>query len=343
VRSCRATGGQPRPGCWSHESLRDVSARRAAELLQEIRVGAEEVAGASFVRGSIAIGHRLVQLANTHETRREWRASYFCMAARAVAGKGGRRASVEIHEYGRNLDHLAPARLGSLVASQSDSALRGTPLVSGRYPVLLAPRVAARLLAGWAAVWCANPARATMPVGPAVTLVDDPLLDREIGSRPFDDEGVVCRRKVLIDRGTAVETLGDWRSAGQAGLGAAAAGNAVRGSYTQLPSPAPSVLALSPDQDRSGQLKDGIEDGLAVHRIHHGRGGVDVGRGIYQLPVSGRRIRRGELAEEVSGMVLAGSLSQFLSSVEAVGGELRCFGPIGCPSLRLAQAQLIRN
>ena len=61
-----------------------------------------------------------------------------------------------------------------------------------------------------------------------VTLVDDPLIPRGPGSRPFDGEGLLSRKNVVVDAGVLKTFLLDSYSGRK--LGKASTGNASRGS-----------------------------------------------------------------------------------------------------------------
>src|SRR5205814_7903514 len=52
---------------------------------------------------------------------------------------------------------------------------------------------------------------------PLVTIVDDPLVPRAPGSRPFDGEGLAARKNVVVDGGRLVTYLLDTYSARKLG------------------------------------------------------------------------------------------------------------------------------
>src|SRR4051812_50045454 len=52
---------------------------------------------------------------------------------------------------------------------------------------------------------------------PLVTVVDDPLIPRAPGSRPFDGDGLATRRNVVVERGVLCPVLCDVYSARKLG------------------------------------------------------------------------------------------------------------------------------
>ena len=71
---------------------------------------------------------------------------------------------------------------------------------------------------------------------PLLSIVDDGIRRRGLGSRPFDGEGVQSRRTVVIDRACWPRFLHDAESARRRAV--ASTGNALR-SYDSIPSVGP--------------------------------------------------------------------------------------------------------
>ena len=61
---------------------------------------------------------------------------------------------------------------------------------------------------------------------PCVTLMDDPLLPGGFSSYPFDDEGVACRTKAVVEAGVLKTLLHNRKTAKKQGI--ASTGNAAR-------------------------------------------------------------------------------------------------------------------
>ena len=123
----------------------------------------------------------------------------------------------------------------------------------------------------------------------AMNLIDDPGRGRGLGSRPFDAEGLPCKRRALVEGGVLRSWLLDLRSARQLGL--EPTGHASR-SAGSAPGPASSNLYLEPGRLSPEALIGEIENGLFVTALMgHG---VDLVAGRYSQGAAGFAIRGGE-------------------------------------------------
>ena len=162
-----------------------------------------------------------------------------------------------------------------------------------------------------------------------MALIDDPGRPRGLGSRPFDAEGLACRRRALVEDGVLRSWLLDLRSARQLGL--PPTGNAAR-SAGSLPGPTSSNLYLEPGRRSPEELVGEIESGLFVTALMgHG---VDLVAGRYSQGAAGFAIRGGKLAEPVNEITIAGDLRDMLLGIDAAD-DLVFRGSTNAPTLRI--------
>ena len=138
----------------------------------------------------------------------------------------------------RYLDDLDPAvEIGRKAGERAVARLNPKRPKPGKYPVLFDPRVSASLLSHFAgAITGSSIARKTSFLqdklgqrvfGAGVTIIDDPLRQRGLRSRPFDGEGVSVSKRELIADGLLTGWIAESASARQ--LGIAPTGHAARG------------------------------------------------------------------------------------------------------------------
>jgi PmbA protein len=148
---------------------------------------------------------------------------------------------------------------------------------------------------------------------PGITIIDNPLLPRRPGSRPFDGEGLVSSALDIVSDGVLQEWLLDLRSARQLGL--ASNGRAARG-LASPPSPTTTNLILTPGTISPRDLLKSINHGLYVTEMLGM--GVNQVTGEYSRGAAGFWIENGELAYPVSEITVAGNLrDMFLSLTPA--------------------------
>ncbi len=250
------------------------------------------------------------------------------VSAVALAGAGTameRDFSTATHRS----DLLDPAGLGHAAGERAVARLNSTRPRTARLPVVLDPRVASSLLGHLAgAINGAAIARGTSflrdRIGQAVfasgiQVIDDPRRPRGLRSRPFDAEGVPTAARPIIRDGVLTTWLLDSRSARQLGL--ASTGHAARGTTGQ-PSPSPTNLYMAAGPLSPAELMADITEGLYVSELMGP--GANLITGDYSRGAAGFMIRNGALAEPVSEITIASTLSEmFLHLTPASDLELR--------------------
>ena len=160
-----------------------------------------------------------------------------------------------------------------------------------------------------------------------ITVIDDGLMPRRIGSGPFDAEGVPSRRTVVVDRGVLKNFLCNVYAARKLGL--QTTGNADGGGV------GPNNFYLEPGPHSPADIIRGCDRALLLIRtLGHGLNGVtgDISRGAFGL-----WIEKGEIVYPVSEITISGNLGELLQSVEMVGSDLEFRGSICGPTIKVAE------
>jgi len=153
-------------------------------------------------------------------------ASGFGVSASAIAGEG---AGMERGGEGRSTRHAAdlpsPTSIGAKAGELAVAKLNPRKLDSTTAPVIFENRLAMSLLSPLiGAISGPSIARGTSFLkdklgqqifAKGVNLLDDPFRLRGLGSAPFDDEGVACEARALIDDGVLTTWLLNISSAKQ--------------------------------------------------------------------------------------------------------------------------------
>ncbi|MEM1927291.1 MAG: TldD/PmbA family protein [Acidilobaceae archaeon] len=153
-----------------------------------------------------------------------------------------------------------------------------------------------------------------------VTVIDDGMVD---GGYPvlFDEEGVVKRRVVVVDRGVLREYLTS-RSVARS-LGLKTTGNARASGFTSSPLVRQTNFYIAPGDYRLEELFEDL-DGIYLRGMGGGGGEVDSATGAFTFYAGpSYLVKRGEVVELVRGALISGRILDFLSRVKAVGRDLR--------------------
>ena len=169
-----------------------------------------------------------------------------------------------------------------------------------------------------------------------VSLISDGFLVDGQATLPFDAEGVFPRSLTLVDEGVFREAFYDSFQAQKQGC--APSGTAVRGSKSP-PRVGRGNFFLRPGKLSIEELLAPIDRGILISELM----GIHTANpitGDFSLGAGGRLIERGKLGKPVRGIAVAGNILGLLQKVESVGGDLKFFGSVGAPSVRLQELSI---
>jgi len=161
-----------------------------------------------------------------------------------------------------------------------------------------------------------------------VQLIDDPLLHAGLGSRPFDDEGVVSRKNVIVEDGVLRSYLCDSYSARK--LNHPLTGSAVR-SIGSVPSSGITNFYLEKGDVRKEDIIASVENGLYLTHVHWT--GVNYVTGDYSRGAEGIWIENGKLSYPVHEFTVSGNVLDMLQNIKMVGSDLEFRDNISSPTI----------
>jgi PmbA protein len=150
-----------------------------------------------------------------------------------------------------------------------------------------------------------------------LTLTDDPLLPRALGSRPFDGEGLASHRRTMIDRGVLSQLYVDTYYGRKAGL-------APNGG-------APSNLRLEGGQRDADAWMREVGDGILVTSWLGGN--ADGTTGDFSMGCRGFLIEGGQRGPAVQEMNVTGNLLDLFRSLRGVGADGFAYASLQAPTL----------
>ena len=165
---------------------------------------------------------------------------------------------------------------------------------------------------------------------PLLTIVDDGTLPGEIGSRPFDGEGLPTRRTVVLENGVLKSYLLNAYTARKLNL--RSTGNASRG-LTGAPSVGIGNFFLVPGVHPPEEIIASVSEGFYVtEMIGFGFNAVT---GDYSRGAAGWWIENGRLSFPVEEVTIAGNFKDMLKRIELVGHLFRVRGKIAAPTIKV--------
>jgi PmbA protein len=269
--------------------------------------------------------------------------TYVYLYASPVASENGQLQTSSWVDYKRFLGDLeSPEQVGREAARRAVRMLGARSVKSQQVPVIFDPLMASSFVGNLSAAADGNAIykNSSIFVGKlgkrlapeSVTVVDDGLLRRGLGTSPFDGEGVATRRTPILEKGVLRSYLYDSFTARKAK--AKTTGNAARG-YSSLPHIGTNNLYLEAGTRPPEELIREVKNGFYVTAML-GSGANPV-TGEYSRGANGLWIENGELAYPVQEVTVAGNLLQMLQDLDAIGSDLQFRGSVGAPTIRFKQ------
>jgi PmbA protein len=294
--------------------------------------------GATFTRAS---GESV--LVTSGGFRGTTRGTYASLVVSPVADDAdGKKRSGYHWAAKRHLAELEEARgVGEEAARRTLRKLGASKIASCEMPVVFDPDTARSLLGLLAS--CVNGGSiwrrssyllerlGTKVASDLVTVIDDPLIPKAPGSRPFDGEGLLSRRNVVVENGVLKTYLMDTYAAKKLSMESTA--SASRGSSGGVGASTTNFVLQPGTISREQLLKD-TQRGLYVTEMMGF--GFNAVTGDFSRGASGFLIEDGELTQPVSEVTISLNLDEILQRIDAVADDLDLRTSTASPTFRVS-------
>jgi PmbA protein len=167
---------------------------------------------------------------------------------------------------------------------------------------------------------------------PLITVVDDPLIPRAPGSRPFDGDGLASRKNVVVENGVLKTWLLDTYSARK--LGRVSNGCAGRG-VGGPPHVTTSNFILQPGTTPAAEIIKSVDRGLYVTEMMGF--GFNPVTGDFSRGAGGFLIEKGQLGRPVTEITISANLNEILNGIDLLGDDLDLRSSTAVPTFRVKQ------
>ena len=245
------------------------------------------------------------------------------------------------------LDGLEPEKVGKMAAELATELLGAGTAPTMKCPGIIRNSVVSELLEFLSSSFSAeeiekgrsmlatptSSKQGTRVFSEELTIIDDGLMAGGYATSPFDGEGVPSTQTTLVDGGFFSGILYDGYYARKKGK--TSTGSAVR-SIKSPPTIGTSNLYIKSGKKTLHQLYDGISKGILITDLM----GVHTANSVtgdFSLGASGILIENGKLTRPVKGFAVAGNVLEVFRQMTDIGNDLRFFGSVGAPSIRLRE------
>ncbi len=244
----------------------------------------------------------------------------------------------------RFIDDIDFRGLGERVARKALSLLGAKRMGSKKAPVIFDPLVACEFLEYLSSSFSAEEVIKGKSIlqgrlgeevlSPLINIIDNPLLPRMLGSRPFDAEGSPSQKTFIIRNGVLETYLHNIYTSNR--MRVKNTSNAQRSGYSGTPGvgfsnivlePSPSIKTYSPEE-----LMSFYDECLYVIEVM-GMHTANPVTGDFSVGVSGLWIENGKVRFPVREAMIAGNVLELFRNISAVGNDTRFYGFTGSPSI----------
>ncbi|MBE6496407.1 MAG: TldD/PmbA family protein [Methanobrevibacter thaueri] len=326
------------------DKFNDLSLDESVEFLkstisQALDSGCE-VTGSGF---SASEGRSLI--VNSNGVSIEDNGTGFGLGLSVTIQKDGEIASAYNSQSSRFFD-LDGEKLASEVCDLAKSSLNTKPVETNDYDVVLDYYAAVGLLQTFIGAFNGENVLRGRSIlkdklgeeiaSPALSIIDNPLLEKGMGTAKCDGEGSVSRETALIQDGKLNSFIYDIYNANKAGVETTS--NGLRGSYLTTPMIAPTNLEF-----KFGEMKElsEIDNGVLTTSVLGAHTANPISGDFSVEANNAFKIENGEMGDPIKKAMISGNIFEIMKSVEGLDSEIKQYGSYIIPKLLVHDLRVV--
>lgn len=230
-------------------------------------------------------------------------------------------------------------------ASETALAQIGAGFVkSSKYPVVLKRDVATEILSAFSSVFSGDAAVKKMTAladkkgqkmfGDNITIIDDPFYQDALVKSPFDDEGVPCYTKNVVENGVFNGLLHNLKTAKY--FNEKPTGNGFKASTAGSVAVSPTNLFIKEGAKTKDEIIATVDDGIYVCEVNGLHAGLNPISGDFNVQASGFEIKNGKVANPITLFVVSGNFYEMMNNVDEIGNDIeKRFIGVASPTLKI--------
>lgn len=236
----------------------------------------------------------------------------------------------------KNFSEFDADKMAETTITKGVAILGGSSIPSGEYPVVFSNEMFADILEVFASIFSGEAAYRNMTflkdkvnqqiACKDINLIDDPLHPEAHFKTGFDDEGVACAKRYIVENGVFKGFNHNLKTASI--FKEEPTGNGFRGGISTT------NFYLEPQEKDFDTLIREIKDGVYITDLVGLHAGVKTVSGDFSLQAGGFKIKDGKIDHPVKMIVISGNFFDAINHVKGIGSDLK-FGlsGVGSPSV----------
>ena len=300
---------------WNLDAKKSIEIAKECEqiALEQNEINNSDGAELSSFEGESVYANSNGLIANLKNTRH----SLFCSL---IAKRGDEMQTA--YEYGVKIDSndlTSPSKIGLEAARLAQEKLGSRHLSPQKCPIIFTSRQSSGLFSQLLGALSGSrqykktsfllESLGSKVLPESISIYEDPLKLKTLGSRAFDQDGVLKKRQFFVEEGIVSSYLMGQYSANQMGLESTANAGGVS-----------NCCVKSNFDGGITELTKSMDKGLIVTDLMgHG---VNATTGDYSRGASGFWVENGEIKYPVSGITIAGNLKNMLKNVVSIASDV---------------------
>lgn len=287
---------------------------------------------------------------NSHGVSAENKGTFFEASLSATAKQGKNVSEGSEATAGRNLEELKSKNMGKKAAEMAVTGLKSQKLKEDTYDVIFDYQPTQGVISYLSYMVSPMIAKLYFPLfldkinkkvaSSQLTMIDDPLMAKGVGSAPVDDEGTPSEKQIIINEGILKKfvydsfygTIDKKKTTGNAIRESFAVGvSSFPGkNYNGEPIPFPRNPYIKPGKWKRNEILEDTKKGLLIRRFHYTRM-TNPTRGDFTsvLRMGLYTVKNGEVTGTLKKSRLLDNLLNVLKNVNAVSDKLIVAGSWG--------------
>lgn len=275
--------------------------------------------------------------------------SYAMVMAGALASDGKETSLGYARDAGFE---FAKIDYNKIVKESTDAALASLgagSLKTGVYPAIFRYDVMTDILKAFSNIFSGEAAlkkltlltdkKETKVFGENINIIDNPFCDNALIKQAFDDEGVPCHAKHIVEKGVFKGFMHNLASANF--FNEAPTGNGFKAGVAGSVNVSPTNMYLQPGEKTLDELIASMENGILVTDVSGLHAGLNPISGAFNVQASGFEIKDGKIDRPVTLFVVSSNFYELLNNIEELASDLENnFIGVAAPSVKIKSVMI---
>lgn len=216
------------------------------------------------------------------------------------------------------------------LVDEAIAKLHSHPLKTDTYPVIMKNEAMQSLLSAFAGLFsgdliykgisCLKDKENEKIFSDKITLIDDPTNEDALSAVAFDDEGVPCTKKVLVDKGVFKQALHDLKSAKR--MHTQSTGNGFKSGAAGVVGVLPMNMYIEPSDKSFDELVQDMGTGFVITDLEGLHAGIDFVTTNFSLQCRGYWVENGVRKDNITLVTVASNFMDMMKQVKDVANDL---------------------